>query len=111
MQNACYEKRGMVYYELKKYEKAIEDFEKCKSGSDSSGGSLHYLKGITYYKIKKPIEAILSFEESLKQDTNQESVTASVEMMMKIKIEDKDFYEASHILNRSNAIDINKDII
>lgn len=50
----------------------------------------------------------MSFEESLKQDTNQESVTASVEMMMKIKIEDKDFYEAYHILNRTNNIDINK---
>lgn len=32
-------------------------------------------------------------------------------MMMKIKIEDKDFYEAYHILNRTNNIEINKDII
>lgn len=32
-------------------------------------------------------------------------------MMMKIKIEDKDFYEAYHILTRTSNIDINKDII
>ena len=32
-------------------------------------------------------------------------------MMMKIKIEDKDFYEAYHILNRTNNIEINKEII
>ena len=31
--------------------------------------------------------------------------------MMRIKVEDKDFYEAYHILNRTNNIDINKDII
>lgn len=31
--------------------------------------------------------------------------------MMKIKIEDKDFYEAYHILNRTNNIEINKDVI
>lgn len=30
---------------------------------------------------------------------------------MKIKVEDKDFYEAFHILNRTNNIDINKEII
>jgi len=29
-------------------------------------------------------------------------------MMMKIKIEDKDFYEAYHILSRTNNIEINK---
>ena len=32
-------------------------------------------------------------------------------MMMRIKVEDKDFYEAYHILNRTNNIDINKEII
>lgn len=47
---------------------------------------------------------MLCFEESLKQDTNQDNVTSSVEMMMKIKIEDKDFYEAYHILSRTNSI-------
>lgn len=30
---------------------------------------------------------------------------------MKIKIEDKDFYEAYHILNRTINIDINKEVI
>lgn len=57
--------------------------------------------GLCYYHLNKPIEAILCFEETLKNDTSQENVTNSVEMMMRIKIEDKDFYEAYHILNRT----------
>jgi hypothetical protein len=38
------------------------------------------------------VEALLCFEEALKADNNKENVTMSVEMMIKIKIEEKDFY-------------------
>ena len=50
----------------------------------------------------------MSFEECLKYDSNQENITESVEMMIKIKIEEKDFYEAYHILNRSYHFQIKK---
>ena len=49
----------------------------------------------------KLTEAMLSFEECLKFDTNKANITSSIEAMMKIKVEDKDFYEAYHILNRT----------
>lgn len=62
MEQACLEKRGMCHFDMRKYDKAIHDFERCREPNNSSGGSLHYIKGITYYKLKKPIEAILSFE-------------------------------------------------
>lgn len=99
----------MCFYETEHYEEALKDFEKCREGG--GGSSLHYIKGLTYYRLKRPIEAILSFEESLKHDNNSENVTSSVEMMMRIKVEDKDFYEAYHILNRTNNIEINKEVI
>jgi tetratricopeptide (TPR) repeat protein len=51
----------MCYFDIKKYEKAIQDFERCREGNNATGGSLHYVKGITYYKLRKPIEAILAF--------------------------------------------------
>jgi tetratricopeptide (TPR) repeat protein len=67
----CLEKRGMCYFELKEYERAVQDFERCTESTGETGGSLYHMKGVAYYQLKQPIEAILAFEESLKQDTNQ----------------------------------------
>ena len=106
MQQNCLEKRGVIFFEMGKYDQAIKDLEACKSIS-----SVHYLKGLIYYKLKKPMQAILSFEQCLKNDVNEENITSSVEMMMRIKIQEKDFYQAYHILNRTINIDINKDVI
>jgi len=42
----------------------------------------------------------------LETDQNQENLTTAVELMMKIKIKEKDFYEAYHVLNRSQNTSI-----
>lgn len=107
----CLEKRAQCCYDLDRFEDAIRDIERFKNSGRDSAGCLHHIKGMCYYRLSKPIEAILCFEESLKHDTVQSNVTASVEMMLQIKIEEKDFYEAQHILDRIVNVEVDKDAI
>ncbi len=63
------------------------------------------------FKLRKPIQAMLYLEECLKHDNDRVKLTSAVEAMIMIRIQEKDFYEAYHILNRTQNIDVNADVI
>ena len=110
MRLICYENRGKCYFTNGHYEKALSDFEKCTQ-IDRNFTSVNYYKGIINFKLRKPIEAMLYLQECLKHDNDRVKLTSAVEAMIMIRIQEKDFYQAYHILNRTQNIDVNSDVI
>ena len=106
MGHICVEKRGIVYYEQGKLDLALKDLEFCTQIEGNQSSTAHYYKGLINYKEKKVVDALLCFEQALKCDNSREQVTSSVQMMMKIKIQEKDFYEAYHILTRADNVEV-----
>jgi hypothetical protein len=55
---------------------------------------------MVYLKQNNISEALLGFDEIVKLDNNQIIVSKAVEEILKIRINEKDFYEAYHIVVR-----------
>ena len=111
MAHICIEKRGVIFFEKGEIDKALKDLEMSTQKEGNSSSTAHYFKGLIYYQQQKIVDSLLCFEEALKADNHRENVTASVEMMMKIKIEEKDFYEAYHILTRADNVEVDKEAL
>lgn len=56
-------------------------------------------------------EALLSFDQTLKLDNNASYVAKAVEEILKIRINEKDFYEAYHVVARADNLDINRQFV
>ena len=53
----------------------------------------------------------MNFEQSLRCNNNKKAITRSLYELAKIKIDQKDFYQAYHILQRSEYLDVDMDIL
>ena len=89
----------------------MRDLEGCVQREGGSSSAVHFYRGMINYKQGRNVEATLCFEEALKCDNHREHVTSSVEMMMRMKVEEKDFYEAYHILTRADNVEVNTEVL
>ena len=62
-----------------------------------------YHKGMIVKKQGQISEALMVWEEAVKEATNEGFVERALEEMLKTKIEQRDFYEASHIISRFSS--------
>lgn len=66
---------------------------------------------MVYLKQANISEALLNFDETIKLDNNQTFVSKAVEEILKIRITEKDFYEAYHMVARADNLDIDKEFV
>lgn len=114
-------KRAVLLFQLKNYEQSLIDFEQLLDDNDKNAKA-HYYKGKILKKQEQENEAILHFEQVIKYTTNNlggispskvdaEEKVASVAgvadeelagnalfEIAKIRINQRDFYEAFHNL-------------
>ncbi len=64
-----YASRGNVYFDLKEYARAIQDFD-CALALDSEMGNIYYNRGFAYYCLKDYQQAIASFDHALASNPN-----------------------------------------
>jgi tetratricopeptide (TPR) repeat protein len=64
---AAYEKRGMLYYFQKKYDKVIEDFKNCTL-LDPDNAEAYRMLGMAYLNEGRYAEGIESFTRALEKD-------------------------------------------
>ncbi|CAD8108767.1 unnamed protein product [Paramecium sonneborni] len=100
-------KRFSIYLDIKDFEKAKQDInlllEICQNDSE-----VYYFKGILMQKQKQLQDALLSFEQSIKLNSEKKPVTKSLYEIVKIKIEQNDYYSAQHELDRASYLDVDK---
>ncbi|KRX04632.1 hypothetical protein PPERSA_04447 [Pseudocohnilembus persalinus] len=97
--------------ELNNYGQEVLQDVKTLLEIDSQSSEACYYKGIILKKQKNPHEALLSFEQSIKHNNSRKSVAKSLLEIGTIYIEQRDFYAALHTLNRSEYMDIDKQVI
>jgi hypothetical protein len=56
--------------------------------------------------VEDPNEALLCFEQAIKHNTSKKAVMKSLYEITRIKIEEKNFYEAYHTLHRAKLLDL-----
>lgn len=74
--------------------------------NDPENSEAMYFKGLIYNKKDNNNEAIICYEQAIKFNTNKKAVTRSIYEITKIKIQQKDFYEAFYTLERAQYLDI-----
>ncbi|CAD8164820.1 unnamed protein product [Paramecium octaurelia] len=98
-------KRFTIYLDNKEFEKAKQDMnlllEICPNDSE-----VYYFKGILMQKQKRLQDALLAFEQSIKVNSEKKPVTKALYEIVKIKIEQNDFYSAQHELDRATYLDV-----
>lgn len=97
-------KRAICSYELEAYQLAKKDLEvlveKKQGGSDT-----YYFRAMIELKQGNAIDASLYFSEAITENTSAKAVARSIEELAIIKIEARDFYEATEVLKRSQFLD------
>ena len=111
--SCAYNILGMVYYDMKQYEQAVENYDKSlKNASDYFGA--HQNRGETYYELKKYSQAIKDCDVAIQLDSNYaysyyyrglcyqaigDNAKAKKDYKKALKI-DKNYTEAKDALNR-----------
>ncbi|CAD8101860.1 unnamed protein product [Paramecium sonneborni] len=100
-------KRFTIYLDIKDFEKATQDMkillEICENDSE-----VYYFKGILMQKQKRIQDALLAFEQSIKFNSQKKPVTKALYEIVRIKIEQNDYYSAQHELDRAAYLDVDK---
>ena len=72
-----------------------------------------YFKGLIFNKLsntfnilEQPNDDIICYEQAIKYNTNKRAVTRAIYEITKIKIENRDYYEALYTLERAQYLDI-----
>ncbi|CAD8188211.1 unnamed protein product [Paramecium pentaurelia] len=98
-------KRFIIYLDNKEFDKAEQDmnllFEICQNDSE-----VYYFKGILMQKQKSLQDALLAFEQSIKINSDKKPVTKALYEIVKIKIDQNDYYSAQHELDRVIYLDV-----
>ncbi|CAK95205.1 unnamed protein product (macronuclear) [Paramecium tetraurelia] len=100
-------KRFTIYLETKEFEKAKQDMMLLLEISPNDS-EVYYFKGILMQKQKRLQDALLAFEQSIKFNSEKKPVTKSLYEIVKIKIEQNDYYSAQHELDRAAYLDVDK---
>ncbi|EAS02746.2 tetratricopeptide repeat protein (macronuclear) [Tetrahymena thermophila SB210] len=103
-------KRAITYIDNKQLDLSLQDLNEVLE-IEPENSEAYYFKGLVYYKQKNLNEASLCFEQSIKFNNSKKAVTKSLYEIAKIKIEQRDFYEAFHTLNRSDYLDTDKKML
>ena len=98
-------KRGHALYGLRKLDKARKDFDFMLSQDQNNSKAHFYIGKILAREPKKQQDAILHFEQVAKINDNELYAGNALFEIAKIRLKDKDFYEAFFHLKR--AIDNN----
>jgi PGF-CTERM protein len=65
----AYNNRGAAYYDLKQYERAIEDYSKAIELNPNYVGA-YINRGVTYYDLKQYERAIEDFDKAIELNPN-----------------------------------------
>jgi len=100
-------KRGILYLQMKQSDKAFEDFNKLCDIAESDQNPQISLSKAYFYKAKalKKIDnlddSMLHFEQVIRLSDDQFLQSSALYEIAKIKIQQKDFYEAYYNLQRA----------
>jgi len=61
--------------------------------------------------LEKQNDSLICYEQAIKHNTNKKAVTRSLYEITKIKIENRDYYEALYTLERAEYLDIDQKVI
>ena len=112
--NVALLKRAIAFIELKSYDDALEDLQNLLD-NDPTHSEAYYFKGFILEKksniltcslicLEEYNDAILCFEQAIKHNASRKAVLKSLYEITKIKIENRDFYEAYHTLHRAELL-------
>jgi tetratricopeptide (TPR) repeat protein len=68
---------------------------------DDNNTRAHYYKGKIFKKLNQQSDAVLHFEQVIKHNSDEALTGSSLFEIAKIRIKEKDFYEAYHNLQRA----------
>lgn len=98
------QRRAMLFYSLNKLETSLQDFSTLLALNDSNSRA-HFFKGKILHKLGSIHDATLHFEQVIKYDNNQSELTGNALFeIAKIRVKEKDFYEASFNLQRAQGL-------
>ncbi|CAD8173712.1 unnamed protein product [Paramecium octaurelia] len=103
-------KRTLLYIDLKEYDLALLDIEAVLEEDHCDSEAL-YIKGFICTKRNQISEAFLAYEQSIKHNNSKKAVSKSLYEIAKIKIEQRDFYEAFYQLSRADYLDVDEKIL
>lgn len=111
-------KRTLLYIEMKAYDLALEDIEALLE-IDATDSEAYYFRGFVQTKKSKAPslsqdqiqQALLSFEQSIKHNNSKKAVSKSLYEIARLKIDQRDFYEAFYQLSRADYLDVDQKIL
>ncbi|CAD8212992.1 unnamed protein product [Paramecium pentaurelia] len=103
-------KRTLLYIDLKEYDLALQDIQAVLE-EDYCDSEALYIKGFICTKKNQIQEAFLAYEQSIKHNNSKKAVSKSLYEIAKIKIEQRDFYEAFYQLSRADYLDVDEKIL
>ncbi len=115
-------KRAIAFTELKRYDEALSDLKTVRKiiifilnlfflkviEQDPKHSEAFYFKGLVLSKKGDPNEATLCFEQAIKHNTSSKAVVKSLYEIARIKIEGRNFYEASHTIHRAELMGLDQ---
>ncbi|CDW75599.1 tpr domain containing protein [Stylonychia lemnae] len=95
-------KRGILLYQLKNYDQSLQDFNMLLEQDDKNARA-HFYKGKILKNKGQENEGVLHFEQAIKNCSLGDDQLSgnSLFEISKIRIKQKDFYEAFHNLQRA----------
>jgi len=98
-------RRGHAFYLLRKTDKSLKDFESLLEHEGENSKAHFYIGKILSRNPKKQQDAILHFEQVAKISENELYAGNALFEIAKLRLKDKDFYEA--FFNLKRAVDNN----
>jgi tetratricopeptide (TPR) repeat protein len=98
---SAYLGRGIAWYGLGEYKKALTDFEKSKilfDENDRSIADVFVCRGYAYYYTGRPAEALADFETAVRMDGTRYEALAGISSVM---IDQRSFSAAGQYLSRA----------
>ena len=107
-------KRGLLHLQLRKNEEALADFNKLtemaerqdKGFQSTSLSKAYFYKAKALKKMNNMNDSLIYFEQVLRISKDNFLSGSSLYEIAKIKIQQKDFYEAHYNLQRSSSLNL-----
>lgn len=101
-------KRGLLFLQMKYSEQALDDFTKLTEIAEESNqppaaaSKAYFYKAKALKKLNNLNDAMLYFEQVIRANDDNHLASSALYEIAKIKIQQKDFYEAYHNLKRAS---------
>jgi predicted negative regulator of RcsB-dependent stress response len=96
--------------DTKQYNLLIDQSNKLLKGYGPQSELLTF-KGLAQKELGELGNASLTFEQSLKYNNSKKGVSKSLYELVKIKMEERDFYAAYHTISRAEHLHVDQSII